>query len=336
MHQNIQIRVVHGDAIDHPADVLVVKHAQIIFGLDRAVAERYSDRGGDSHHFILAPGEIDFFPALDSVRAPNILAVGVKPHYQLGYPDIREFGRATVKALSERAPETTHFVTTVHGLHGKMYYLDEAEAVTAQIAGYVDALVARSAPQQLKTITIIEFIEARAKRIAERVQEMFPDGQISGGPIQKSGYRIVDSGGMQLRTYDSQIKPSVFVAMPFQPEFEDIFEYGILSAVHHYDYICERADNAVFTGDVLEWVKRRIRCADLVIADLTGANPNVYLEIGFAWGANVATLLVVQDTEQLRFDTQGQRCIEYTRIKQLNQLLLSELPLLVRARDCNA
>jgi hypothetical protein len=335
MHQDIQVRVVHGDAMDHAADVLVVKHAQIIFGLDRAVAERYSDRGGDPRHFILAPGEIDFFPALESVRAPHILAVGVKPHYQLGYPDIREFGRATVKALSERAPETKHFVTTVHGLHGSVYYLDEAEAVTAQIAGYVDALVARSAPKQLSTITIVEFIEARAKRIAERVQEMFPDGLINGSAIQKSGYRITNGGGAESRT-DVQSKPSVFVAMPFHSDFEDIFEYGILNAVHHYDYICERADKAVFTGDVLEWVKQRIRCADLVIADLTGANPNVYLEIGFAWGANVATLLVVRDTEQLRFDTQGQRCIEYTRIKQLNQFLLDELPQLIRARGCNA
>ena len=332
MHQDIQISVVQGDAMEHPADVLVVKHAQIMYGLDRAVADRYSNRGGDLNRFILASGEIDFFPALDSVRAPHILAVGVKPHYELDYSDIRAFGKAMVKALSELAPETIHFVTTVHGLHGSVYSLDEAEAVTAQIAGYIDAIVARSAPRQLKKITIIEFVEARATRIAKRVQEMFPEGLISGSAMHKSGYRIASVGDTHILSEHVQRKPSVFVAMPFHPDFEDIFEFGILSAVHHLNYICERADKDIFTGDVLEWVKQRIRCADLVIADLTGANPNVYLEVGFAWGANIATLLVTRDTKKLEFDTQGQRCIEYTRIRQLNDMLLNEIPKLVNVK----
>jgi hypothetical protein len=35
----------------------------------------------------------------------------------------------------------------------------------------------------------------------------------------------------------------------------------------------------------MEWVKQRIRGASLVIADLTTANLNVYLEVGYAWAA---------------------------------------------------
>ena len=49
-------------------------------------------------------------------------------------------------------------------------------------------------------------------------------------------------------------------------------------------YLGERADLATFTGDVMDWVRARISSANLVIADLTSANPNVYLEVGYAWG----------------------------------------------------
>jgi hypothetical protein len=39
----------------------------------------------------------------------------------------------------------------------------------------------------------------------------------------------------------------------------------------------------VFTGDVLERVKSQIVASTAIIAVLTGANPNVYLEVGYAW-----------------------------------------------------
>jgi hypothetical protein len=46
-------------------------------------------------------------------------------------------------------------------------------------------------------------------------------------------------------------------------------------------------------------------------ADLSDANPNVYLEVGYAWGRGRPTLLVVRDSSHLKFDVQGQRCLIY-------------------------
>jgi len=34
----------------------------------------------------------------------------------------------------------------------------------------------------------------------------------------------------------------------------------------------------------LDQVKKEIESATLVIADITGSNPNVYLKVGYAWG----------------------------------------------------
>jgi len=55
--------------------------------------------------------------------------------------------------------------------------------------------------------------------------------------------------------------------MPFSEEFDDVYYYGIQGAVNRVGALCERADLATFTGDVLSWVRERIRSASLVIAD---------------------------------------------------------------------
>ena len=71
---------------------------------------------------------------------------------------------------------------------------------------------------------------------------------------------------------------------------------------------------------------RKIETAKLVIADVTGANPNVYLEIGYAWGTNKKTLLIAHKNEKLKFDIQSQRCLLYRNITHLSKLLETDLP----------
>ena len=107
---------------------------------------------------------------------------------------------------------------------------------------------------------------------------------------------------------------------------QDVFDYGIQPPVKKAKFLCERADYAFFTGDVIQWVRERITSAALVIAELTDQNPNVYLEVGYAWGKNIPTVLLVRDSaDHLKFDVRGQRCLIYTTIKELEKKLLREL-----------
>ena len=113
--------------------------------------------------------------------------------------------------------------------------------------------------------------------------------------------------------------------MPFADEMSDLFHYGIQGAVNGAGLLAERADLATFTGDVMEWVRARISNAKLVIADLTSSNPNVFLEVGYAWGKGIPTVLIARNTEVLKFDVRGQRCILYSSIKDLEEKLEREL-----------
>jgi hypothetical protein len=113
--------------------------------------------------------------------------------------------------------------------------------------------------------------------------------------------------------------------MPFDTEMNDIFYYGIEGPIHALGYLCERMDHISFTGEIMEWMKRKIETASLVIAEMTGANPNVYLEVGYAWGRNRPTLLLARDGVNLEFDAKGHRCIFYSGIKDLEGKITREM-----------
>lgn len=83
---------------------------------------------------------------------------------------------------------------------------------------------------------------------------------------------------------ESENKPHIFVAMPFSDDYLDEWEIGVFESANAAGFLCERMDVEVFVGDVLAQIKDRIDSCSLLIAILTGENPNVYLEIGYAWG----------------------------------------------------
>lgn len=125
--------------------------------------------------------------------------------------------------------------------------------------------------------------------------------------------------------YDSAGKQHAIVAMSFSEAFDDVYHYGISQPVRAAGLICERMDHVAFTGDIVAEMKRRIAEATLMIADLTDANPNVYLEVGYAWGVGTPCILTCHSDTTPTFDVRSQRCLYYTSIKKLEYILAAEL-----------
>ena len=119
--------------------------------------------------------------------------------------------------------------------------------------------------------------------------------------------------------------------MPFDDAYADRFHYGIAGAVNAPGFLCERADLASFTGDIRAWVKERIGSSSLVIADLSTANPNVYLEVGYAWGRGIDTVLIAAEGDELKFDVRAQKCLIFRSIRHREELLTTELDALAAA-----
>jgi hypothetical protein len=321
--QRIVVAVVHGEALELNADVLAVKFAQSLYGAELDVVDRLLDKGINLLEGLPKLGQFLLIDSLGVAQAKKILFVGVEPIASFSYPQIRQFGRRIVEILKAEAVPARHVLTTIHG---PGYGLDEVEAFESQLAGLIEVFGTSKVPDSLERITIVERNPSRAQRLSQVLARLLPSGEVivaaaNGGGA--NGETLAQKLGQV--GYASAEKPRAFVAMPFAEEMEDVFHYGIQGAVNSAGFLCERADLSSFTGDVMTWVKSRIETASLVVADLSGANPNVYLEVGYAWACGRSTVLLVKDSAELKFDTRGQRCLVYKNIKDLEQKLGNEL-----------
>lgn len=319
----VTVEVKTGDALKVQADILVLKYAQTLFGADYAVASQLAKFHQNLSSSLPAIGKYLLLETYGSLGVKAVLFVGVNELWRFSYQEIREFARNALDHLAQVAPNTKHLCMTLHGVR---YGLDETEAFESEIAGCVDGVASGRFPRTLERITLVELNSERAERLRQTLSLLLPDGTIK---VDSRGLLAdipqVASERLRAAGYTSESKPFVFVAMPFNEKMDDAFHYGIRGAVNKAGFLCERADLSSFTGDIMEWVKKRIRNATLVIADLTTANPNVYLEVGFAWGCGIPTILLVQDTTELKFDVKGQRCLVYKSIKHLEENLQKEL-----------
>ena len=177
-------------------------------------------------------------------------------------------------------------------------------------------------------ITIVERNPSRAQRLRVVLNDAIPGSVVVLPETTEPLTRLQAIERSPLTSNvgrESATKPHVFVAMPFTEEMDDVYYYGIQAPINAASYLCERADLTPFTGDILDRIKARIETASLVIAELSTANPNVFLEVGYAWGKERPTILLVRDAEKLPFDVRGQRCLVYRRIRDLEEALAKEL-----------
>jgi hypothetical protein len=113
-----------------------------------------------------------------------------------------------------------------------------------------------------------------------------------------------------------------FVLMPFKKELDDIYYFGIRQPLEQSGYVVQRADEIQFTGGIVERIRQSIEEADVVIAEMTDTNPNVYYEVGLAHAMNKPVILITRSIENLPFDLRGMRHITYETAHELVGKLL--------------
>jgi hypothetical protein len=331
----IEFSIEQGDIISFNTDVLALKYAQRFFGTDEIIAHLLNKVGIAIETIRPDVGDYRYIETRNCIQARYALFIGVQDLLDFNYQHIQEFGTRALNILSYRAPETKHLAMTIHGAG---FGLDETEAFLAQFRGYIFALQSGHFPEHLEKITIIDRNLERVQRLREAFDENFSNADFVSKLQNKQTYHInirrlirnfkgnqLSYGVSEKGRIDSDTKRHVFVAMPFKKDMDDIFYYGIQQPVRSAGFVCERIDQEAFIGDILNQVKKKIETAAVVIAELSGANPNVYLEVGYAWGKGRPTILLMKDDQELRFDVSGQRCLKYERIKDLEESLQKEL-----------
>lgn len=97
-------------------------------------------------------------------------------------------------------------------------------------------------------------------------------------------------------------KPFCFVLMPFDKKFDDVYQLGIKEACGSAGSYCERVDEQIFHERILDRIYNQIAKADLIVADMTDRNPNVFYEVGYAHALAKPTILLTREAEDIPFD----------------------------------
>ena len=104
-------------------------------------------------------------------------------------------------------------------------------------------------------------------------------------------------------------KLKVFMIMPFQEEFLEL--YGMIKEKLKDKYEFSNAGDLETKRNIIQDIVVGIAQADVIIADVTQLNPNVFYELGLCHALNKKVILITQDINELPFDIRSYRVSEY-------------------------
>jgi hypothetical protein len=111
---------------------------------------------------------------------------------------------------------------------------------------------------------------------------------------------------------------SCFVISPIGPpgseireHADDVFDFIVKPAAEKAGYVPVRADHEARPGTITEQMYDHILGDDLLIAILTGHNPNVFYEVAVAESAARSLILLIENGHAIPFDISGRRVLKY-------------------------
>jgi CheY-like chemotaxis protein len=126
--------------------------------------------------------------------------------------------------------------------------------------------------------------------------------------IPSKRYRFLTKGTPSLSKQLMEIiakeagKKRVFVCMPFDEGFNDLYLFGIKEAATELGLECARADEIQHAGGLIDKTYDLIRSSHILVADMSSRNPNVFYEVGYAHGLGREVILIATNEADIPTD----------------------------------
>ena len=116
---------------------------------------------------------------------------------------------------------------------------------------------------------------------------------------------------MKTNQASQDTRQTVFVMMPFSSEFDDVYS-TVNDAIISVDASMRviRLDDVRTAGSITQDLVESIRRSTVCVADVTGSNPNVMWEVGFAAALGIPVIAIKQQNGPLPFDIKDIRTLE--------------------------
>lgn len=207
---------------------------------------------------------------------------------------------------------SNHYVLASVGAHGKAYAIHEYRPETGQRvlagAGHVENLV----PDQLIRLTA----ELFGQTVRLQVDGVDVLSHVLSSPLESYGCGLRAYGGGPVEFSDTTLissPPKLFVIMPFAEPFDTLYREVIKEVAGRMGFDVVRVDEVFGPGQILDDIQRQIEESNVVIAEISTHNANVFYELGYAHALRKPAVLLVrrQDGDKMPFDIRGYRAIFY-------------------------
>lgn len=184
--------------------------------------------------------------------------------------------------------------------------------------------------QHRQISTICELIEGQEYAIKislkDNLLSVFVDGMkiFDNFNVGLRSNKLIGFGSWDSTVEFSEIKITAykiykcFVVMPFDYQRNFLYEYVIKPTLDkHPKYLIEhdRGDESLTVGKISKEINDFINNSNIIIADITNKNPNVFYELGLAHSKNRKALLLIEkkegEKEEIPFDIIDFRWYKY-------------------------
>ena len=107
-------------------------------------------------------------------------------------------------------------------------------------------------------------------------------------------------------------KSLCFVLMPFALELEPMYQKILEVTVIEQQLSCVRADSIYSAEIIIDEIWEKICQAQIIIADATGKNANVFYEMGLAHALGKDVIILAQSMDDIPFDLRHRRILIYS------------------------
>jgi len=181
-----------------------------------------------------------------------------------------------------------------------------------------------STSQKTVRIDVAKSFAQSIKELSEKIETDIRNEQNKETPIPLHQMRKCFKLGIRgCPMKPDEKKNKVFVAMPFNNEHKDSFEYGIKIILDQTATEYYKADVEISNKDMMCKICNELQSCGRMIANISGHNPNVMLELGLAYGLGKDVIVIKDKNTTAISDLGSVEYIEYSHAGELQQKLLS-------------
>ncbi len=103
---------------------------------------------------------------------------------------------------------------------------------------------------------------------------------------------------------------TAFVIMPFKPDYNAVYA-EIRESAGAAGMRCTRVDEEMFQGGIMDKIRGMLATAEIIIADLSDKNLNVYYELGLAHAWSKPVVMMTNNIDEVPFDLRHIRFVQY-------------------------